>query len=155
MKTNEQYLELQAYVDGELESGRRAQVERELAADPEARAVVETFRSLRQMVQNHEQSYLVPASRDFYWSRIRSQIDQAEKSEQRTTRASTPAVGHWLRWFIPAFGAAAVAVSTMVYRGGIGGHGAGESLATDQGSDVSGAMMFRSEAEGVTICWIQ
>ena len=154
MKTNEQYLELQAYADGELDLGRRAQVEHEVAADPEARAVVETFRSLHQMVQNHEPTYTVPASREFYWSQIRGQIDRSEKLEQRAPSAATPAVGHWLRWFIPVFGAAAVAVSTMVYRGGIGGHGTGESLATDQGSDVSSAMMFRSEAEGVTICWI-
>ena len=154
MKTNEQYLELQAYADGELPPERRAQAEHDLAADPEARAIVESFRLLRQVVRNHEAGCTVPASREFYWSRIRSQIDRAEKSEQRPARSSTPAVGRWLRWFIPVFGAAAVAVSMMVYRSGSGGQGSGEFFAKDEGSEHSGAMTFRSEADGVTICWI-
>lgn len=161
MKTNEQYLELQAYADGQLDQleglppGRRAELERMMADDAEARGLVEGVRSLSQLVRANEPVHTVPASREFYWSQIQRKIDSAERAG---TRAQTPASprGFWLRWWLPVLGASAVAVTSFLVS--VGGlpitRAFGETAVSDRGSDSSGAVVFRSESEGVTICWL-
>jgi len=160
MKTNEQYLELQAYADGQLNqlddlpAGRCAEIERLVATDPEARALVEGMRSVSQLLRAHEPVHPVPASRDFYWSQIRQKIESAERAGARAhATASRPGWG-W-RWLTPVFGLAAVTVAVVVTFGGLPGfRSSGEVAVSERGSAETGAVVFRSESEGVTICWL-
>ncbi len=149
MKTMEVTLELQAYVDGELDGRRRVEVERMLAGDAEARAIVEELRQLSRLVQANEPDIRVPETREFYWSQIQRQIASAEV---KGTRGSKPGSvgGQWLRWLVPAFGVAALAV--MLLPGNTtGGTGAGKGFA-DLGDPVS--LTFHSDTDGITIHWI-
>jgi anti-sigma factor RsiW len=148
MKTTEMTLDLQAYVDGELPSDRRQAVEAMLSGDAEARELVEGLRRLSLLVRSHEPEIKVPASREFYWSQIQKQIDLVEREEIR--RPAGFALG-WLRWLVPAVGAAAVAVVVSLRPGPEEVTLAG---AFDSAQTESSAVVFRSESDGVTIHWI-
>ena len=149
MKTTEFTLNLQAYVDGELDSSRRAEVERVLASDAEARLLVEGLRQLSDLVRSHEPVARVPESREFYWSQIQKRIAVAEATGNRESREVSGAL-QWLRWLAPALGVAAVAVLiALPTREASGVAQAGGSALEDAVS-----MTFRSDADGVTIHWI-
>lgn len=147
MKNTEQLLDLQAYVDGELTEERRRQVEAALPADLDAQELVTGLRQLGTLIRAHEPVATVPASREFYWSQIRRQIE----AEQPKAPAASAALG-WLRWLIPAMGVAAVAVvvSTQQVPREITLAGGGDVTVVDVSSTV-----FRSESDGVTVHWIQ
>ena len=148
MKTTEMTLDLQAYVDGELPSDRRQAVEAMLSGDAEARELVEGLRRLSLLVRSHEPEIKVPASREFYWSQIQKQIDLAEREEIR--RPAGFALG-WLRWLVPALGAAAVAVVVTLRPGR---EEVTLAATFDSAQTESSAVVFRSESDGVTIHWI-
>jgi anti-sigma factor RsiW len=147
MKNTEQLLDLQAYVDGELPEERRRQVEAALPADLDAQELVSGLRQLGTLIRAYEPAATVPASREFYWSQIRRQIE----AEQPKAPAASAALG-WLRWLIPAMGVAAVAVvvSTQQTPREITLAGGGDVTVVDVSSTV-----FRSESDGVTVHWIQ
>jgi len=154
MKTNELKLELQAWADGQLDQldltpVRRAEIERLATSDPAARELVAGLRAMSTVLKANPPEYTVPAARDFYWSQIQRRIDAAARSESRVAPA---AGGGWLRWLLPVGGLAAVAIGLALVRGEKS-LGQPEGLA-DVGSDESGAVVFRSESEGVTICWL-
>jgi anti-sigma factor RsiW len=147
MKSTEQLLDLQAYVDGELSEERRRQIEATLPADLDAQELVAGLRQLGTLIRAHEPVATVPAAREFYWNQIRRQIE----AEQPKAPAASAAWG-WLRWLIPAMGVAAVAVvvSTQQTPREITLAGGGDVTAVDVSSTV-----FRSESDGVTVHWIQ
>ena len=160
MKTNGLDLELQAYADGQLDQlegltpARRAELDRQFAGDAAVRAQVEGLRSLSRLLRENEPVHAVPASREFYWSQIQRRITAAEQAEARALPTVRPA-SPWLRWWLPIVGTAAVgALAVLVSIGGLGNRPLGESAALENGSAESGAVVFRSEAEGVTICWL-
>lgn len=147
MKSTEQLLDLQAYVDGELPEERRRQVEAALPADLDAQELVTGLRQLGTLIRAYEPTVTVPVTREFYWSQIRRQIE----AEQPNVPAASAALG-WLRWLIPAMGVAAVAVviSTQQTPREITLAGGGDVTVVDVSSTV-----FRSESDGVTVHWIQ
>ncbi|MEY3547612.1 MAG: hypothetical protein RLZZ313_1974 [Verrucomicrobiota bacterium] len=147
MKSTEQLLDLQAYVDGELPEERRRQVEAALPADLDAQELVTGLRQLGTLSRADEPTVTVPVTREFYWSQIRRQIE----AEQPKAPAASAALG-WLRWLIPAMGVAAVAVviSTQQTPREITLAGGGDVTVVDVSSTV-----FRSESDGVTVHWIQ
>lgn len=150
MKTTDLTLDLQAYVDGELDATRRAEIERVLQNDAEAQHLVEGLQALGKLVREHEPAHSVPASRAFYWSQIQRRIDSAEAREAaaRPESVATPPVKsalQWLRWLIPALGVAAVAVIVSVQRPSAG--------ANADASDTQ-SLTFHSDSDGVTIAWI-
>lgn len=155
MKTNdEQILDLQAYVDGELPPERRAQVEAALTGDADARELVAGLRSLSEMIQANEPELKVPASREFYWSQIQRQIEVAEKRQEADAKPAASALG-WLRWLVPALGAAAVAVVVSLRPTTPDINVALASANLDSAQADSSSVMFRSESDGVTVHWIQ
>ena len=147
MKSTEQLLDLQAYVDGELPEERRRQVEAALPADLDAQELVTGLRQLGTLIRAYEPTVTVPVTREFYWSQIRRQIE----AEQPKVPTASAALG-WLRWLIPAMGVAAVAVviSTQQTPREITLAGGGDVTVVDVSSTV-----FRSESDGVTVHWIQ
>jgi hypothetical protein len=104
------------------------------------------LRQLGTLIRAYEPTATVPASREFYWSQIRRQID----AEQPKAPAASAALG-WLRWLIPAMGVAAVAVVVSTQQA--------PREITLAGGDVTvvdvSSTVFRSESDGVTVHWIQ
>jgi anti-sigma factor RsiW len=150
MNDKEWTLDLQAYVDGELEPSRRSDVERVLAGDAEARELVAALRSLGEVVRAHEPIARVPETREFYWSQIQRRIDQEATSDARRADGATRAAG-WLRWLVPALGVAAVVVVVSLNRRGSGPVVEVASATID---DAVG-MTFRSDTDGVTVHWLR
>jgi len=149
MKTTEFTLDLQAYVDGELDAKHRAEVERVLANDADARSLVQGLRQLSDLVRTHEPIAQVPESREFYWSQIQKRIAAVEAREARSNREASSAV-QWLRWLAPALGVAAVAVMVALPRW----DASVAEFAAGGVSEDTVSMTFRSDADGVTIHWI-
>ena len=167
MKNIEPLLDLQAYVDGELSEERRRQIEATLSSDLDARELVDGLRQLGTLIRAHEPTATVPASREFYWSQIRRQIESqaADRASvdassvdalfgQTRVPAASMALG-WLRWLVPALGVAAVVVVvSMRPLGTVSGE-----MTLAGGGDVTlgevSSTVFRSESDGVTVHWIQ
>jgi anti-sigma factor RsiW len=146
MKTTNLTLDLQAYVDGRLEPGRRAEIERVLASDAEARALVDGLRALGALLREHEPAARVPETREFYWSQIQRRLAAAEAGERRAETAPASTASGWLRWLAPALGVAAVAVVISLQT-------ASHSVELASVADAE-TLTFHSDADGVTIHWI-
>ena len=148
MNHKEWTLDLQAYVDGELEPSRRAEVDRVLAGDAEAREMVAALGSLAELVRSHEPVARVPEERGFYWSQIQRRIEQAEAADARQAAGANRAAG-WLRWLAPALGVAAVVVVVTLERR------AQTGLVEVASADDAVSMTFRSDTDGVTVHWLR
>jgi anti-sigma factor RsiW len=103
----ERELQLQAYADGELAPRDAAEVERWLAGDPEARALLEEIRHTREALRAYEAAVRLPESREFYWSKIEREIRRLEAPERERVPASTGVWALVQRW-VPLAGLAAV-----------------------------------------------
>ena len=143
MKDTQVILGLQAYVDGELDASRRAEVEQLLGSDAEARELVDGLRQVARLVRENEPVAKVPESREFYWSQIQRRI-AVEESRSARPHAAASAV-RWLRWLAPALGVAAVAVVLSLPKKDLVGHEFADAT----------TMTFQSDADGLTIHWIE
>lgn len=149
MKLNDAHLELQALLDGELDSVRQASVAQRLASDPDAALIFKTLKLTRQAVKDHEPRHAVPDAREFYFSRIQQRLG-AEKPAATRPEREAGGLG-WLRWLAPALGAAVLALA--VFRVGEVPTGSVAVFLEAESASASG-MVFRSESDGVTIHWI-
>ncbi len=143
MKDTQVILDLQAYVDGELDTARRAEVERLLTGDAEARELVEGLRQVARLIRDHEPTSAVPETREFYWSQIQRRIAAQESQTSRPQPAA--AAINWLRWLAPALGVAAVAVVLAMPKKELSGQEFAEAT----------TMTFHSDADGLTLHWIE
>lgn len=90
---------IQAWVDGELSGPESHQIAALTRSNAEAHALAENLRGFRQLLQGHEPSRKLDASRDFYWSGIRRGIEAAERAQAPATAPRNPP--RWLTWLIP------------------------------------------------------
>lgn len=103
-------LKLQAWVDGELAGDEARRLEALVANDQAAAALVKELQMTHGFLAGHEPIRAVPASREFYWSQIRRQI---EREEAPAAAMAAPAgwtvfLGALRRFMIPASGLALV-----------------------------------------------
>jgi len=143
-------LKLLAYVDGELPSREVAEVEALMARDAEARALVVELRNTSAALAGHEADVKLPEAGDFYWSKIRREIERQESAERRVPGV-TLAQWFW-RSLIPA-GALAL-VCGLVLRSGTIQAAPEFTPETDVASDDVGAYTYRSQESGLTTVWI-
>ncbi|MBL9174958.1 MAG: hypothetical protein JNL10_15575 [Verrucomicrobiales bacterium] len=147
MKT-ETCLEIQAYVDGELDLARRASVETLCSEDPTARRLLEDLASFRDCIQGHEPEFSVPETREFYWNQIQRQLKSTPSPSAPTL---SPWLG-WVRWLVPVAGLAAVAFLITLPRSEAP---VSRTLASmTPASMEASSVVYRSEADGVTVHWI-
>ena len=149
MNTQEMTLNLQAYVDGELTTAQRAELEKYLAKDANAQTLVTGLKQLSALLKEGEPIAKVPDTREFYWSQIQRRIAAQEKAQARSTEPARTAA-RWLRWLVPSLG---VAVAAVVISRQYGPTQA--PIASIEGSQTeASSVVFRSESDGVTIHWI-
>ena len=150
-------LKLQALLDGELSAGDATRIGDLVARDPEARSLIEELKATRTLLHGNEPDLQVPEGREYYWSKIRRQI---ELEEQRAAMADggegVPA--WWLRFLAPAGVLLALAVFIAVsLRSPEGGP---PVLAMDDGHEIetpleeTSSFSFRSEAAAMTVVWV-
>ena len=149
-------IRLQAYMDGELSAQENQMMESLLARDSELRALQAELTMIRSALQEADPVVIVPESREFYFNQIQGRI-AAQEAESAT--ADAPASVGWLpiwlrRGLLPLTGVAAACLVLMVSLR----EGAVPPLSahaeTESPMDETGAVTFRSEAQGVTIVWL-
>ena len=145
MNTQEMTLNLQAYVDGELDAVQRAELEKYLTKDADARTLVTGLQQLSTLLKAGEPVAKVPDTREFYWSQIQRRIKAQEKRQPQSTEPARRAI-QWLRWLVPSLGVAAAAVVISLQ---FGSH---PSIAAVDSSQTEGSsVILRSDSDGVTI----
>jgi anti-sigma factor RsiW len=142
------WLEIMAYADGELDAARTADIERLLANDADAAALHRELAGIRALVRGHEPAGKVADSREFYWSQIRQRIAAEEPVQRRASSGSASRLT-WLRWLVPALGLAAIGLVLVVQQQPVG-----RGITDNASATEAGAMTFTSDADGVTIRWI-
>lgn len=148
----EEQLKLQAYADGELSPGEVAEVERWLASDPQARALLEEIRHTREALQTYAAEVRLPESREFYWSKIEREIRRLQARESERTAASSGVWALVQRYWPWAGAAVAFGVALTVWTRGPADHlaelGAEFALADAEG------FTYQDYANGVTLVWL-
>lgn len=152
MKT-ELKLELQAFLDQELSPSQARKIAALLEHDTEAKALAAELKATKAAFAGNELEIRVPASHDFYWSRIQQRI---LADEREVSRVKAPSPNWFARFLAPLAGVAAVALFLLS-----NGGGSNQSIPTvasvhemETPGDDGGAFTFRSEAHGMTLVWI-
>ena len=146
----EQLMELQAHLDGEL-SGRDAErVGAWLAQDKEAQLLRDELLNTRRLLVENQPEAKLPESRDFYWSQIQRAIEREEPSVAR------PTPSWWLAWRRLAAPLAGVAMIAMVTLFTVRETDRSGSIyeETENPSEETGALTFRSESQRMTVVWL-
>jgi negative regulator of sigma E activity len=149
--TDEQQLKLQAFLDGELSETDTREVAAWLARDSDATALVGELKNTRTALKGFEPELKVPETREFYWSKIKREI---ERSAPAAAPAETVSLFTWMRRVLMPLGAVAmlalVGIFTLhQYSGGGPRPIAVNSLLAD-----AGAFTYRDESQGMTVVWL-
>ena len=150
MMKHEQLMELQAHLDGEL-SGRDAErVGAWLAQDKEAQMLRDELLRTKRLLVDNEPEIKLPASREFYWSQIQRVIERVEPASVQ------PAPSWWQAWRRLAAPLAGVAMVAMVTLFTVRETDRPGSIyeETENPSEETGALTFRSESQRVTVVWL-
>lgn len=145
MKT-EAILRLQAYLDNEVSSSEARQIASWIARDADAKALYEELAATKAaLVPDNEASVVVPESREFYWSKIQRQIEQAEREPARKYSPRP----WWIRLLAPVAGTAALALFVLT---SISFNPTTASL-TEKSHSENGSITFHSNG-GLTLVWL-
>ncbi len=149
-------LKLQAQLDGELAPDEARDVVALLQRDAEARALFDELKGTRRLLATHQPELQLPESREFYWSKIRREIERAEREPEPRPRPAW-SVGHWLRLALPAC-AALLFAALLLHRFVFAPHSSsalfavGDEIETPLEEQES--FTFRSESAHLTVVWV-
>jgi anti-sigma factor RsiW len=144
---NEQELKLQAYFDGELPPAEAREVVNLLARDSDATALIHTLKVTRRVLSGFEAGTKLPESREFYWSKIRREIERTEV--MRPEPAKNGLFYLLRRALVPAAGVAMLVIAAMfVTRGGSG------ATEFETASADPKAFTYRDYSAGTTLVWL-
>jgi anti-sigma factor RsiW len=148
---NEAQLKLQAFLDGELPDKEAGEVAAWLARDAEVTALSNELRNTRKAIKACAPKVNLPESREFYWSKIKREIDRLGPAQERVK--ATPMFGLLRRMLIPAATLAGLAVVVIA---GLQGGIFGPSARPDSEMTVadSGAFTYHDFANGTTLVWV-
>ena len=145
-------LKLQAYLDGELPAGEAKAIADLLGGDAEARGLLAELTNTRNAVIAHEAEVKVPATREFYWSGIRREIERQEKT---APAQQSPSIFAMLRrMLVPASGVAAVLLAIMLAGHQFSSPGNAFREEVETTFEDSGAFTYRDYASGTTLVWV-
>ena len=152
---HETQLRIQGYLDGELSRQDCREVEGLLRTTPEARALAEDLKHVGGLLREAERPLRVPERREFYWSKIERGIRAAETAAARRNFG----LRYWFRILAPAAGLAMLLLLAMPQvRHGLLARSAGYGRQVEsfgEGGMESSMFTFRSEAESVTVVWVE
>lgn len=142
-------LKLQAHLDGELTERETREVESVLAADAEARALLTELRNTTDALADFETDLKLPETREFFWSKIRREIQRQEKE------ADHPApVPFWRRLFVPTGAFAVLVLLGLIAFKSFGPTSDAEAAVVETFLTDAGAMTYRDATEGMTVVWL-
>jgi len=148
--TEEQQLRLQAFLDAELPEKDTRDVAAWLAGDADATALLGELRNTRKALVDFEPGLKLPESREFYWSKIKREI---ERSAPVAAPARSVSPFSWVRRILLPLGA----VATLALAGIITVHQFGGGARPVQVNAIladAGAFTYRDESQGMTVVWL-
>jgi len=153
----EQQLELQAWVDGELPEAEARRVAAFVQENRDAQALVGELRMTSGFLTGNEPETKLPENGDFYWSKIRREI---ERADQAATTAAPRAswVLAWRRLFVPLSGLAVIAflsiLSLNVFQQPSADDAAKYLVEVENLSEDIGSISYRSQSENMFVVYL-
>ena len=148
--TEEQQLKLQAFLDGELPEKDTRDVAAWLAGDADATALLGELRNTRKALVDFEPELKLPESREFYWSKIKREIERSTPVVAQ--KQSTPLFARLRSVLLPIGVAATLALAAIItihqFSGGARPVQVNAVLAD------AGAFTYRDESQGMTVVWL-
>jgi anti-sigma factor RsiW len=141
-------LKLQSYLDGELAESDSREVADWLARNPEAAALKTELDQTRKALSGFEDGIKLPESREFYWSKIRREIQRQEAPAP--PRPSEPWLYRLRRFLVPATGLAVVGLLVLTVTRDTGSFDASVETALED----SGAFTYHDDTAGATLVWL-
>lgn len=148
-----QEMQLQAYVDGELNPSEASQVAARIQSEPEAKALYSELQQTAALFKLGEIERRLPESREFYWSKIEREIHRLDAAP--ATEHSAP---WWLAYFrrhltaISGLGVATVLLLVGAFQ--LNWVPADLLEEIDNPLDETTSFSFRSESQKMTVVWI-
>jgi len=146
-------IKIQAWVDGELSGWQARGIAKLVERDAEAKALATELRQTKAALAQNEMTVAVPELREFYWNKIRLQIEREEASG---TKRVSPAPWNPLSIFrsigLPLAGLAVAAAVATVTLNQFSVPGYDEVTAT---SDEMSTLTFHDQSAGMTVVWLQ
>ena len=138
-------LKLQAFLDGELSEAQAQEVSGWLVRDPEAAALLGELRNTRQAMVGQEMGIALPESREFFWSKVRREIERAPAPE---AGSAFPWASIVRRFLAPASALAVLGVALLLtFR-------PGDGLPAETALADPGAFTYHDYSAGTTLVWL-
>ena len=145
-------LKLQAFLDGELPEREARAVASEAAHDRESAALLEELRNTRGALAGFEAEVRLPESREFFWSKIKRQVERLE------TPASEPAPLPFFalvrRFLVPASAFALVFIAGVVLTRPTALINRGAPADSETALAEAHAFTYRDFSAGTTLVWV-
>jgi negative regulator of sigma E activity len=153
----ETQLRIQAWVDGELPEAEALRIRELVERDASARTLADELETMRASMAGNEAPVTLAGSREFYWSRIRREIERIEAAGTAAEETPGGLLRAWRRWLMPLAGTAMVAVAAV----GLAWLAApsttnGESFLAEieNLSDDVGSYSFRAPGQNMFVVWV-
>jgi len=143
-------LRLQAFLDGELPESEAREVANWVAQDKEATALLAELRNTRQALAGAEAVMTLPETREFFWSKVRREIERQEVRPTATEVRQPSLLAQWRRFIVSAGAAAAIILVALI---AVGPMGSGPAESEASMAD-PGAFTYRDYAAQATLVWL-
>jgi len=152
--TEEQQLKVQAFLDGELPESDRREVAAWLAQDADATALLGELKNTRNALKGFAPEVKLPESREFYWSKIKREIERAAPEPVAAPQASL--FGWFRRALVPLATVAALSLVALVVINSFstGGHRPIPMTANVVLGANANAVTYRDDAQDMTVVWL-
>jgi anti-sigma factor RsiW len=145
-------LRLQAFLDGELPEAETSEVANWVARDREAAAQLEELRNTGKALAGLEAGIQLPESREFFWSKVRREIQRLEMLAPKS--APTSRFAQWRRFLVPASALALVFVAGILLIQPVGQIGRTPAGDIETALSDAGAFTYRDYTAGTTLVWL-
>jgi len=148
-------LKLQAYLDGELSEAEAREIGNLLAKDREAVALQNELRNTRQALAGFETGTELPESREFFWSKVRRDIERLDPAEAAQPARSVSLFDSWRRFLMPAGAVAALALAVFfVNHQALHSDSALAAMRLEATRSDPGAFTYQDHDGGATLVWL-
>jgi len=152
----DQQLKLQAWVDGELPEAEAREVAAFVQEHADALALAGELRGTRAILAGNEPEAKLPESGDFYWNKIRREIEREEKAAARVSGVSWTFA--WRRLIAPISGVALIAflsiLSLNVFHQQPADDGSKFLVEVENLSEDIGSISYRSQSENMFVVYL-
>ena len=142
-------IKIQAFLDGELAESEAREIAALIARDKSAAALHAELKNTRRALAGAEQGIVLPETREFYWSKIRRDIERLDRPQ---AVAVDPTFWQLVsRLLKPVSAVAAVVVlGTVLFQQMAGRTGGSDFLIASADMD---AITYRDDSDGTTFVW--